>query len=122
MFIFFGSLLALAGLFLLAAVEVRAGRRFGGARREQVDAAFGRFFALCRCACTADSRARVRACAARYMSAAVEQFSRVRAPGALLSQRAATMMFAGRRSLIGTPAVSPFLRKMAGYKKTESEG
>ena len=115
----FGVLIA---LFVLAAFEARAGRRFGGTRREMADAFVEGLFCLCRRALAADSRSRVRACLARCGNAALEQFSRVRAPGAIISERATSMVFASRRAIVATSTASPFLRKMAGYKERGEKG
>ncbi len=120
--LFISSIGALTALFVLAALESRAGRRFGGTRREAVDAALSGCSSACQRALAADSRSRARACIARCGSVAVEQFSRVRAPGVVISQRATSMVFASRRALVATSTASPFLRKMAGDKQNAESG
>ena len=120
--IFIISLGVLSALFVLAAFEVRAGRRFGGTRRNTMDGALGELFNTCRRALAADSRSRARAGIARCANAAIEQFSRVRAPGAFIAERATSVMFSSRRALVATSTASPFLRKMAGYKERVESG
>ncbi|MDZ4284562.1 MAG: hypothetical protein U1A28_01935 [Patescibacteria group bacterium] len=120
--VFLSSLGALAALFILAARQMHVGRRFGGTRREAADAVVSGAFDACRSALGADSRVRACVCIARSANAVIEQFSRVRAPSALISQRATNMMFASKRALAATSTASPFLRKMAGYKERVADG
>ena len=120
MAIFIISIGLLIVLFAVTAFEARAGQRFGGRARERADEALARLGGGCRRCVASEARARACSLIARVACSVLEQFSRVRvrAPGAIISQRATSMMFASRRALVATSTTaSPFLRKMAGYKE-----
>ncbi len=117
--LFLSALGATIALFVIAVLEERAGRRLGGHLRARADEALGLLAGRCRECVAPEARARACSFVARCCGTIVGQFSRirVRAPGAIIAQRATSVMFAGRRALVATQAASPFLRKMAGYKE-----